>query len=74
MPASPLDQEFLGDRQISIWGPHLYGLLSTTMTKTQIIIIDTELSTPTSDLDYTERLMIAGDAEHPPLIPYYSGH
>jgi hypothetical protein len=53
---------------------HLYGLLSTTMTKTQVIIIDTELSAPMTDLDYTERLMIAGDAEHPPLIPYYSGH
>ena len=53
---------------------YLYGLLSTIMTKTQVIIIDTELSAPTIDLDYTERLMIAGDAEHPPLIPYYSGH
>ena len=53
---------------------HLYGLLSTTMLKTQVIIIDTELSVPTSDLEFTERLMVAGDAEHPPLIPYYTGH
>jgi hypothetical protein len=44
------------------------------MTKTQVIIIDTELSAPTTNLDYTARLMMAGDAEHPPLIPYYSGH
>jgi hypothetical protein len=38
------------------------------------MVVATELSAPTTDLDYTERLMIAGDAEHPPLIPYYSGH
>jgi hypothetical protein len=53
---------------------HLYLLLSTTMTKTQVIIIDTELSTPTMPMDFRERLMIAGSTEHPPLIPYYSGH
>ena len=53
---------------------HLYGLLSSTMSKTQVIIIDTELSAPTMPLDFTERLMIAGSSEHPPLIPYYSGH
>jgi hypothetical protein len=53
---------------------HLYGLLSSVMTKTQVIIIDTELSAPAIELDFTERLMIAGDPEHPPLIPYYSGH
>jgi hypothetical protein len=53
---------------------HLYSLLSTTMMKTQVIIIDTELSAPTMPMDFRERLMIAGSTEHPPLIPYYSGH
>ena len=53
---------------------HLYGLLTKTMTKTQVIIIDTELSAPSTSLNFTERLMIAGDPLHPPLIPYYSGH
>lgn len=53
---------------------HLYGLLTEKMTKTQVIIIDTELSAPSMLLDFTERLMIAGDTLHPPLIPYYSGH
>lgn len=53
---------------------HLYGLLSSQMKKTQVIIIDTELSAPTMSLDFTARQMIAGSSEHPPLIPYYSGH
>jgi DNA repair exonuclease SbcCD ATPase subunit len=53
---------------------YVYGLLSSSMRKTQLIIIDTELSVPPPSLNFTERLMIAGNAEHPPLIPYYSGH
>jgi|HubBroStandDraft_6_1064221.scaffolds.fasta_scaffold04047_8 hypothetical protein len=44
------------------------------MTKTQVIIIDTELSVPTMPMDFRERLMIAGSTEHPPLMPYYSRH
>jgi hypothetical protein len=53
---------------------YVYHLLTTSMSETQLVIIDTELSAPTVPLDFTERLMIAGDAAHPPLIPYYSGH
>jgi hypothetical protein len=53
---------------------YVYHLLTTSMSETQLIIIDTELSAPTVPLDFTERLMIAEDAAHPPLIPYYSGH
>ena len=53
---------------------HLYTLLEKTMTRTQVIIIDTELSRPAMPLNFTERLMIAGDPLNPPLIPYYSGH
>ena len=53
---------------------YVYHLLTTSMSETQLVIIDTELSAPTVPLDFTERLMIAGNAAHPPLIPYYSGH
>jgi hypothetical protein len=53
---------------------YVYSLLSSSMRGTQLIVIDTELSAPKVALDFTERLMIAGDANHPPLIPYYSGH
>lgn len=53
---------------------YLYSLMSSSMRGTQLVIIDTELSAPRVALDFTERLMIAGDIDHPALIPYYSGH
>ena len=53
---------------------YVYGLLASSMKATQLVIIDTELSAPTNGIDFAERLMIAGSLEHPPLIPYYSGH
>ena len=53
---------------------YVYGLLATSMKVTQLVIIDTELSAPMNGIDFAERLMIAGSPEHPPLIPYYSGH
>lgn len=53
---------------------YIYGLSATVLNETQLIIADTDIATPPAGMDFKERLMIAGDPEHPPLIPYYSGH
>jgi Zn-finger nucleic acid-binding protein len=54
---------------------YLYGFAGGEQLKrTQLIIIDTELAEPEVALDFKHRLMVAGDPENPPLIPYYKGH
>jgi hypothetical protein len=53
---------------------YLYALASSSLSTTQLVIIDTELAEPEVPLEFKSRLMIAGDSENPPLIPYYSGH
>jgi hypothetical protein len=53
---------------------YLYGLAAGPLKQTQFVIVDTELSTPSAAIDFSERLMSPDDPEHPPLIPYYSGH
>jgi uncharacterized Zn finger protein (UPF0148 family) len=53
---------------------YIYALAGTVLNETQLIIADTDIATPPAGMDFKERLMIAGDPEHPPLIPYYSGH
>lgn len=53
---------------------YIYALSASVLNETQLIIADTDIATPPTGMDFKERLMIAGDREHPPLIPYYSGH
>jgi hypothetical protein len=53
---------------------YFYALALDGLQKTQLIIADTDMAVPSHGVDVRERLMIAGDKDHPPLIPYYSGH
>jgi len=53
----------------------LYELEGSSLQATQLILIDKEFSPPESDVPFTllQRHMRPGDAENPPLIPYYVG-
>jgi hypothetical protein len=53
---------------------YIYKLSSTVLQETQLIIADTDIELPPHCISFKERLMIAGDPNHPPLIPYFSGH
>lgn len=53
---------------------YIYELSRSELRETQLIIADTDIASPGSDVEIRSRMMVAGDPEHPPLIPYYSGH
>ncbi|HZS26781.1 MAG TPA: AAA family ATPase [Candidatus Angelobacter sp.] len=53
---------------------YIYKLAKGPLSETNLIIIDSELASPTLDLDFYERLMLPDDKDNPPLIPYYRGH
>ncbi len=53
---------------------YIYKLSTSELGETQLIIADTDIAPAGTGVDIRDRLMIAGDPEHPPLIPYYSGH
>ena len=53
---------------------YIYVLSTSDLSRTQLIIADTDMASAPSGVDVRDRLMIAGDLDHPPLIPYYSGH
>lgn len=53
---------------------YIYKLSLTELKQTQLIIADTDMAPAPAEIDIRERLMSAGDPEHPPLIPYYTGH
>lgn len=54
---------------------YLYGVAENDLTSHQVVIIDQLLvrPKPSSELEFIEREMVAGDPEHPPLISYYNG-
>ena len=53
---------------------YIYSLTEDSLSETQLIIADTDIATPPAGASFSARLMIAGDADYPPLVPYYSGH
>lgn len=53
---------------------YIYVLTASVLRETQLIIADTDIGTPPPGIVFKARFMTAGDPEHPPLIPYYSGH
>lgn len=53
---------------------YLYELVETSLSSTQIIIIDKEYFSPDNyDVDFYERYLTPDEIENPPLIPYYRG-
>jgi AAA domain len=53
---------------------YVYALSETSLSDTQIIIVDKEYFSPASyEIDYYERYMTPNETEHPPLITYYRG-
>jgi len=53
---------------------YIYSLVLDGLAETQLIIADTDIALPPPEVTFKARLMIAGDPNNPPLIPYYSGH
>ncbi len=53
---------------------YVYWLSATALKETQLVIADADIAIPPAETKFRERLMTPGDKEHPPLIPYYSGH
>ena len=53
---------------------YIYSLSQDGLSETQLVIADTDIATPPKGITFKARLMIAGDSNNPPLIPYYSGH
>jgi hypothetical protein len=53
---------------------YIYSLALDGLAETQLIIADTDIASPPPEITFKARLMIAGDPNNPPLIPYYSGH
>jgi rubrerythrin len=53
---------------------YVYTLKRDSLSETQLVIADTDIATPPAGSSFRARLMIAGNSENPPLIPYYSGH
>ena len=53
---------------------YIYSLAKTVLQETQLIIVDTDVAEPPGDVAFKSRLMVPGDTDNPPLIPYYSGH
>ena len=53
---------------------YIYSLKEGSLSETQLIIADTDIAMPPANSSFMARLMIAGDKDNPPLIPYYSGH
>ncbi len=53
---------------------YIYSLAADSLAETQLVIADTDIAAPSAGASFKARLMNAGDPEHPPLIPYYSGH
>ena len=53
---------------------YIYSLTEDSLSETQLIIADTDIATPPAGASFSARLMIAGDVDYPPLVPYYSGH
>lgn len=53
---------------------YLYGLAETSLSDTQIIIVDKEYFSPDAyEVDYYQRYMTPDEVEYPPLISYYRG-
>jgi len=54
---------------------YLYSIANTTLSDTNVIIIDNFIIEPTEDenIDFTSRYLTPDDDENPPLISYYRG-
>jgi hypothetical protein len=53
---------------------YIYSLSGSVLRETQLIIADTDIASPPAGITFKARLMVSGDPDNPPLIPYYSGH
>lgn len=73
-PMKNIDKEVNTDIFKSFFD-YLYKIAGTVLDKTQIIIVDNNYIPPGAKIkiDFVHRYMESGNAQNPPLIPYYQG-